>query len=155
MISSIAAIGIKNELGKDNTLLFDIPEDMKYFRHTTAGHTVIMGRKTFESLPNGPLPGRKNIVITRENAYLRHGVDVVHSIEEAVEKVKNEKEAFVIGGAEIYKQAMPYVDKLYITHVKDTKEADAFFPAINPTEWEEEKRDPRGKFDFVVYKKKL
>ena len=117
MISIIAAIGKNNELGKGNTLLWHMPADMKYFRDTTRGHAVIMGRKTFESLKE-PLPNRKNIIITRDKNYLRHGVDVVHSLEEAINLSKNNgEEVFIIGGAEIYKQAILIADKLYINHV--------------------------------------
>src|SRR3990167_9676374 len=116
MISLIAAIGKNNELGKGNTLLWHMPADMKFFREKTKGHPVIMGRKTFESL-SGPLPNRKNIVITRDKTYLRHGVDVVHSLDEATNLFKKDEEIFVIGGAEIYKQAMNIADRLYITHV--------------------------------------
>ncbi|MBI5139018.1 dihydrofolate reductase [Candidatus Nomurabacteria bacterium] len=160
MISLIAAIGKNNELGKGNTLLFHIPADMKYFRETTSGHSVIMGRKTFESL-KGPLPNRKNLVITRDKTYARDGVNVVHSLEEAVEKVKSEAEVFVIGGAEIYKQALSIADKLYITHIDaEDKDADAFFPEIIPIMWnevkhEEHKKDGENPFNytFSVYEK--
>jgi len=160
MISLIAAIGKNNELGKGNTLLWHMPEDMKYFREKTKGRTVIMGRKTFESL-KGPLPNRKNIVITRDKKYLRHGVDVVHSLEEAIEKVKNEEEVFIIGGAEIYKQALPIADRLYITHIEaEDVEADSFFPEIIPVVWNEishieHKKDKNNPFNytFSVYEK--
>ncbi len=160
MISLIAVIGKNNELGKDNTLLWSMPADMKHFKETTTGHTVIMGRKTFESIGK-PLPNRKNIVITRDKTYLCDGVDVAHSPEEAIKKTGNEEEIFVIGGAEIYKQIMPIADKLYITHVDaEDKDADAFFPEIIPIVWnevsrEERKKDEKNLFNhtFSVYKK--
>ena len=142
MISLIAAIGKNNELGKDNTLLWHMPADMEYFREITRDHTVVMGRKTFESIGK-PLPDRKNIVITRDKNYLRHGVDVVHSFDEALKMSKtvfdtNEKEVFIIGGAEIYKQAFGIADKLYITHIDaEDKNADVFFPEIIPVVWNE------------------
>lgn len=161
MISLIAAIGKNNELGKGNDLVFKLPADMKYFRDTTKGHTVIMGRKTFESIGKA-LPNRKNIVITRDKTYLRHGVDVVYSLEEALKSAKDEnKEVFIIGGAEIYKQAMHLADKLYITHIdaKD-KNADVFFPEIIPIVWnetshQEHKKDSENPFDytFSVYER--
>src|SRR3989338_1558698 len=117
ILSLIAAIGKNNELGKNNTLLFHLPADMKFFRDTTRGHAVIMGRKTFESLP-GILPNRRNVIITRDQNYKKEGIEVVHSIEEAVNLFNNPpaggEEVFIIGGAEIYKQAMPIADKLYI-----------------------------------------
>lgn len=154
MISIIAAIGTNNELGKGNTLLWHMPSDMKFFRDTTRGHTVIMGRKTFESL-KGPLPKRKNIVITRDKNYQKNGIDVVHSLDEAV-KLADGDEIFIIGGAEIYKQAINIADKLYITHVDATdKDADAFFPKIIPIVWnetkhEKHKKDSENPFDYTL-----
>lgn len=131
-ISLIAAIGKNRELGKGNSLLWDIPEDMKHFRETTRGHAVIMGRKTFESIGR-PLPERTNIIITRDASYLIHdtSVKVVHSLEEALEfgKTIEQEELFIIGGAQIYELAKPYADKLYLTVVdKKFPEADAYFP---------------------------
>lgn len=160
MISIIAAIGKNNELGKGNTLLWHMPADMKFFRETTRGHTVIMGRKTFESLKSA-LPNRKNIVITRDKSYIRHGVDVVHSLEEAINLAGSEDEVFIIGGADIYKQAMDFADKLYITHIDATdKDADTFFPELIPIVWNEtshieHKKDTENPFDytFSIYEK--
>jgi len=160
MISLIAAIGKNNELGKGNTLLWHMPADMNYFREKTRGHTVIMGRKTFESL-KAPLPKRTNIVITRDQSYAPAGVEVVHSLEEALTKVRGEEEAFVMGGAEIYKQSLPLADRLYITHIEaEDKDADAFFPEIIPIAWnevsrEEHKKDSENPFNytFSVYDK--
>lgn len=156
MISLIAAIGKNNELGKGNDLLWKLPADQKFFRETTKGHTVIMGRKTFESL-TGPLPHRKNIVITRDKNYKHTGIDVVHSLEEAIKLAKNSKdeEIFIIGGAEIYKQSMAVADRLYITHIdSEEKSADAFFPEIIPIVWnetshQEHKKDDRHPFNYT------
>ena len=155
MISLIAAIGKDNELGKGNTLLWNMPGDMKHFRETTSGHPVIMGRKTFESIGK-PLPNRQNVVITRDKTYLRHGVDVAHSLEEALSLFKNKnEEIFIIGGAEIYKQAMLFADKLYITHIEaEDKNADIFFPEIIPIVWneishEEHKKDEKNPFNYT------
>jgi dihydrofolate reductase len=162
MISLIAAIGKNNELGKGNTLLWHMPADMKYFRDTTKGHTVLMGRKTFESLPDGPLPKRRNIIITRDKNYEIEGAEVVHSLEEALNPFKDSKEEiFIIGGAEIYKQSMGIADKLYITHINaEDKDADAFFPEITPLVWneishDERKKDEENPFDytFSVYER--
>ena len=161
MISLIAAIGKNNELGKNNTLVWSMPTDLKYFRKTTSGHPVIMGRKTFESIGR-PMPNRRNIVITRDQNYKKDGIEVVHSLEEALNLVPHKKEEiFIIGGAEIYKQAMPIADKLYITHIEaEDKDADAFFPEIIPIVWneisrEERKKDEKNSFNytFSVYKK--
>lgn len=160
MISIIAAIGKNNELGKGNTLLWHMPADMKHFREKTAGHSVIMGRKTFESL-KGPLPNRRNIVITRDKNYKKENIEIVYSLEEAVEQTKSEQEVFVIGGAEIYKQSMLIADRLYITHIDgEDKDADAFFPEIIPIVWNEishaeNKKDEKNPFNytFSVYER--
>ena len=132
MISIIAAIGKNRELGKDNKLLWHIPEDFKRFKTLTSGHIVIMGRKTFESIGK-PLPNRANIVVTKNQAWTALGCTVCYSLEEAIEKAKKNlpagRQVFIIGGAEIYKQGIQYADKLYLTLVnQEYPEADAFFP---------------------------
>jgi len=153
-ISLIAAIGKNNELGKGNNLLWKMPADMEYFKKTTSGHPVIMGRKTFESIGK-PLTNRQNIVITRDKTYIRDGVSVIHSLEEALEQSRDKQEIFIIGGAEIYKQTMPIADKLYITHIEaEDKNADTFFPEIIPIVWneishEEYKKDKKNPFDYI------
>ncbi len=141
MLSIIAAIGKNNELGKDNALLWDLPADMKLFRDTTRGYTVVMGRKTFESIGR-PLPNRRNIVITRDASYAKEGIEVVNSMESALALLAQQPEEtiFIIGGTEIYKSFMPYVEKLYITHVEsEFHEADTFFPTIDPAIWHKTK----------------
>jgi dihydrofolate reductase len=161
MISLIAAIGKNNELGKKNTLLWDMPADMKHFRETTKGHTVIMGQKTFESIGR-PLPNRRNIVVTREDNLKIEGVEISKSLEKTLESFKNSlEEVFVIGGGQIYKQSIGVADKLYITHVDmGDKEADTFFPEIIPILWnevshQEHKKDSENPFNytFSVYEK--
>ena len=161
MISLIAAIGKNNELGKGNELLWRMPADMQHFIKTTSGHPVIMGRKTFESIGKA-LPNRKNIIITRDRNYSAPGVEVLNSLDEALDNVKNTKEEiFIIGGAEIYKQAMPLADRLYITHIDAAdKNADAFFPEIIPVVWNEishqeheaDEKNPAS-YTFSVYEK--
>ncbi len=130
-LSLIAAIGKNRELGYQNKLLFDIPKDMAHFKEMTSGHTVIMGRKTFESIGRA-LPNRVNIVVSRDASFAAsEGVIKVDSVERALEEAKKyeEEETFVIGGAQIYEQFLPFADKLYLTVVdKDVKDADAFFP---------------------------
>ena len=154
MISMIAAIGKNNELGKNNTLLWHMPADMQRFREITSGHAVIMGRKTFESL-KGPLPKRRNIVITRDTSYKKDGIEIVHSLDEAIRKTKEENEVFIIGGADIYRQAMPLANRLYITHIRaEDKEADSFFPEIIPLVWneisyEEHEADAKNSFPYI------
>jgi dihydrofolate reductase len=129
--SLIAGIGRNNELGKDNQLLWKLPADMKHFRDTTSGHAVVMGRKTFESIGHA-LPNRRNIVITRDLNYTHEGVEVVHSIAEAIALFsESDEEVFNIGGAEIYRLALPYTDKLYMTHIDADFDADTFFPTID------------------------
>ncbi len=163
MISLIAAIGKNNELGKGNDLVWKFPADQKYFREKTSGHPIIMGRKTFESLP-GILPKRMNIVITRDKNYKKPGIEVANSLEESLKLAKNAEgsdEIFIIGGAEIFKQSMEIADRLYITHfdAKD-KKADTFFPEIIPIVWNEvsrEEHEPDEKnpiaYVFSVYER--
>ncbi|MCR4329456.1 MAG: dihydrofolate reductase [Candidatus Roizmanbacteria bacterium] len=128
-ISAVAAIGKNRELGKNNQLIWRISSDLKRFKEITMGHPIIMGRKTYESIGK-PLPGRKNIVITRNAEYHPTGVVVVHSLEEALEEatLDEKKEIFIIGGAAIFAKAMPILDRLYLTIVNATAEADVYFP---------------------------
>lgn len=135
MTTIIAAIGLRNELGKDNDLIWHLPADLKRFKQITTGHTIIMGRKTFESIGK-PLPNRKTIIITRDRKYQYEGCTVVHSLQEAIDN-QQEDELFIIGGSQIYKEALEHnvVDRLNITLVKDTFEADVYFPQINPVKW--------------------
>ena len=128
-ISLIAAISENRALGKDNQLIFKIPEDMKRFKELTSGHPIIMGRKTHESIGR-PLPNRTNIVITRDKQFKASGCGIVNSIEDAIkaaERIEKE-EIFVIGGGQIYSQAIKFADKLYLTLVEGEYEADTFFP---------------------------
>lgn len=133
-ISIIVAISENNAIGKDNELLWHLPKDLKRFKEITTGHTIIMGRKTFESIGK-PLPNRHSIIITNNKNYKAEGVTVVHSIQEALQIAKQEKEVFVIGGGKIYKNTLPIADKLYLTLVHNTFEADTFFPEIKMEEW--------------------
>lgn len=162
MISIIAGIGKNNELGKGNALLWHLPADLAYFKKITSGHTVIMGRKTFESIGK-PLPNRQNIVITRDASFSHEGVLVENSLDQitSLSGLNRDSEVFIIGGAEIYKQAMNIADKLYITHIgAEDKNADVYFPIIDKNAWheisrEEHKADEKNPFDysFVIYEK--
>lgn len=154
MITIIAAIGLKNELGKDNDLIWHLPADLKRFKKVTTGHTIIMGRKTFESIGK-PLPNRKTVIITRDPNYKFDGCEVVHSIEKAIENNQNDEQLFIIGGAQIYKQVIEkdLADQLDITLVQDTFEADVYFPEIDMMKWkmirrEDLKSDEKNKFDY-------
>lgn len=155
-VSMIAAVGKNLELGKNNDLIWHFKEDMKFFKDTTMGHTVVMGRKTFESLPKA-LPGRKNIVISSNAEYQAKGATVVTSVEEALQIADNE-ELFVIGGGKIYAEFLPYADKLYLTEIDaECADADTYFPQFNKSEYIKEiinYYDIDGvEFYHVVYKK--
>jgi dihydrofolate reductase len=135
MITLIAAAGLQNELGKDNELLWHLPNDFKHFKTLTAGHYIIMGRKTFESLP-GILPNRTHVVISRQTEYSPEGVLVANSLAAALSLIPNPEDAFVIGGGEIYQQALSIAHRIELTRVNAQLEADTFFPKINPSEWD-------------------
>jgi len=161
-ISIIVAMDGNNAIGKNNNLLTYLPNDLKYFKSVTQGHTVIMGRKTFESLPNGALPNRRNIVISRNISYQAEKIELVSSIQDAISITDTEEEVFIIGGGSIYREALPIAAKLYITYIHHLFEgADTFFPVIDKNEWEEVSRtknlaDDKNKYDydFVVYERK-
>lgn len=171
-ISIIAAVAENGVIGKDNDLVWRLPDDFRYFKQTTSGHPVLMGRKTFESLGK-PLPNRLNILITRNGDYRPEGqstaaVEVTDSLEKAIELARQTgaEEAFIIGGAEIYRQALPrggpsLADRLYLTEVKATFEGDTYFPEWNREEWMEVRRTPHPTderhavpFDFVVWERR-
>jgi dihydrofolate reductase len=170
VLALIAAVARNRAIGRDNALLWQLPEDMRHFRETTRGRTVIMGRKTWESLPAAfrPLPGRRNVVVSRNPAYAAPGATVVHSLEAALRLTDPAEETFLIGGAELYRQALPLAARLYLTEVDDAPPADAFFPALTPGDWHELSRVthpavpappempgalPRPAFDIVVYQR--
>ena len=161
MITIIAAIGNNNELGKDNDLIWHLPADLKRFKKVTTGHTIVMGRNTFESIGK-PLPNRRSVIITRNKDYQQEGCVVVHSLEEAIELMKDEEMAFIIGGAQIYQEAMQkqLVDQLDITKVHEDFEADVYFPEIKDSEWtlfsnETHTPDEKNKYtySFLQYSK--
>lgn len=133
-ISLVVAVSENGGIGKDNQLLWHLPNDLKFFKKVTSGHTVIMGRKTFESIGR-PLPNRRNIVITRQKALNATGIETATSITDAINLAKDEEELFIIGGAEIYKQTLPLADRIYLTKVWVHLDADAFFQTLNPEQW--------------------
>jgi dihydrofolate reductase len=164
MISLIAAIGKNNELGKKNDLLWSLPVDMKHFRETTRGHTVIMGQKTFESLgkdENGKqigrlLPNRRNIILTLDKTFQKEDAEIVYSVSEVIDLLKKtskpEEENFIIGGGQIYKLFIEKVDKLYITHVDASfPDAEIFFPVIDKKVWQKTKNEKYLKDDLNIY----
>jgi dihydrofolate reductase len=136
IVSAVVAIAENNAIGKDNQLLWHLPADLKHFKQITSGHTIIMGRKTYDSIGK-PLPNRRNIVITRTAGLQIPGVEVTGNIEDALALCANEDEVFIIGGAEIYKTTLAVTDRIYLTRVHENYEADAFFPEIDFNEWEE------------------
>lgn len=160
MISIIAVIGKNRELGKENKLLWHISEDLKRFKKITQGHAVIMGRKTFESLGK-PLPNRLNIIITRDKNYKQKNINclnnenvfILSSLEKAIEFAKNNGEVFIIGGGQVYRQGLPYADRLYLTLVDaDCPEADTYFPdysAFKKVTYKEERESEGLKYTFL------
>ena len=165
IISLIAALSRNRVIGKDNDLPWRLPDDMKYFMQTTMGHHVIMGRKNYESLPNKfkPLPNRTNILVTRQVNFIAEGCHVVNSMEKAIEiaRTSGESELFIIGGAQIYKQAISLADYLYLTEINALIEGDTFFPEFDRAQWAEVSRKSHSvderhpfAFDFVIYKRK-
>ncbi len=150
-LSIIVAITDDFAIGRDNDLLLHIPGDLQHFKKITAGHTVIMGDRTFVSLPGGALPQRRNIVLTLDKNYVAPGCEMAHSVEEAKAMCKDDAEVFIIGGGTIYKLFYPLADKLYLTIAHTKVEADTYFPEINYEEWQEVSRkdvSPGEKCDF-------
>jgi dihydrofolate reductase len=138
-VSIIVAIGENHAIGKNNQLLWHMPNDLKHFKDITSGRTIIMGRKTFDSVGK-PLPRRRNIVVTRQDITIP-GCEVVKSIEDGLALCKDEDEVFIGGGAEIYKLAMHLTDRIYLTIIHKSFDADTFFPEIDKSEWKEVKRE--------------
>jgi dihydrofolate reductase len=164
IISIIAAVSRNLVIGKNNDLPWHLPDDMKFFMNTTKGHHCIMGRKNYDSIPAKfkPLPNRTNIVVTRQKNFQAPGCTVVNDIHDglAIAIGEDETEAFIIGGAEIYRQAMDITDRMYLTEIQATIEGDTFFPHVDKSWWREVKRehhpaDEKHKFafDFVIYEK--
>ena len=155
MIALIAAIAANNCIGKNNSIPWHLPDDLKHFKALTVHKVVVMGRKTWESLPEKfrPLPERKNVVITRRSDLVfPPEVTVYQTPEAALENYKNE-DVFIIGGAEMYAQTIDRADLLYITHVHRQVDGDAFFPVIDPLKWREVEREDHESFSFVTYQK--
>ncbi len=154
MLTLIAAASENNALGKDNDLVWHLPDDFKRFKALTSGHYIIMGRKTFESFPK-PLPNRTHVIITKQNDYeAPEGCIVVNSLKKAIEVCPENEEVFIVGGGQIYKQSIEIADKIELTRVHTIVEADAFFPEIDETVWEiiqseYHPKDEKHKYDFT------
>jgi dihydrofolate reductase len=158
LVSIVVAISQNHAIGKDNKLLWYLPKDLKHFKEITTGHTVIMGRKTYQSVGK-PLPNRRNIVITRQSLTIE-GCEVANSVEAALALCKDEAEVFIVGGAEIYMQALHLTDRIYLTLVHENFEGDTYFPEINTDLWKETERQyhkPDEKnllpYSFITYER--
>jgi len=157
MISIIVAYDENRLIGKDNKLPWHFKEDLQYFKKTTTGHDILMGRLTFESIlsyGNQPLPNRHHYVATRTQSYDFDAVTIVDNIDAFIQDYPKEKELFIIGGANIYKQLLPLADCLYVTHVKHTYEGDTWFPEVNQEEWVATKIDETDDLCFMRYERK-
>ena len=153
ILSLIVAVDKQSGIGKDNRLLWHLPADLKYFKRITSGHTVIMGRKTFQSIGK-PLPGRRNVVLSRDPSFHAEGCDIYDDFFTALKTCRDEPEVFVIGGAEIYRQALQVADRIYITRVNTVAEADTHFPEFSMSIWklinlEKHKADEKNAFDYT------
>ena len=158
ILSLVAALARNRVIGTGNRLPWNLPEDLRRFKRLTLGAPVIMGRRTHDSIGR-PLPGRRNIVITRQRGTAWAGCDVAHSLDEALASARDAPEAFVIGGAELYALALPRADRLYLTLIDADYPGDAWFPAFDPDAWREREREPgvsaRGlAFAFVTYERR-
>ena len=143
-LSLIAAIDRRRAIGYENKLLFWLPNDLKRFKALTTGHTILMGRKTFESLPKGALPNRRNVVLSSSTSLSLPGAEVFHSLEEALASCQADEHVYIIGGESLYRQALPLADELCLTEIDaEAPAADAWFPPIDPTAWHEKNRDVR------------
>jgi dihydrofolate reductase len=155
MVSIIVAVSEDLGIGRNNDLLWHIPEDLKRFKNLTYGNTVIMGRRTWESLPRKPLPGRTNIVITDIQDERFEGAETAYSVDDALAKCEQDKEIFIMGGGSIYRQFMPLADRLYITHVHKKAPADIYFPKIDRRIWEvvekEEFKSGEVPYTYIIY----
>ena len=161
-LSIICALAENGAIGLRGGLLYHLPADLKHFKSLTTGHTIIMGRKTFESLPKGALPNRRNIVVSRQISYQAPGAEVAHSLEEALSTCHHNEDVYIIGGHSLYDAALPLADHLFLTHIHATPpEADTFFPPYDSTQWVLESEDfheaesaERPAYTFALYTRK-
>ena len=151
-VSLIAAVGRNGVIGAGNAMPWHLPEDFAYFKRTTMGHPMVMGRRTFDSIGR-PLPGRRSIVVTRQEGWSHPGVEVAGSLEEALSLAGPADEVFVVGGGEVYRQAMPWAQRLLVTEVDAEPEGDVTFPDIDAAQWREAAREPREGFAWVTYER--
>jgi dihydrofolate reductase len=145
MINIIVAVASNGAIGKDGNLLWHISEDLKYFKKTTLNSTVVMGRKTWEALPFKPLKNRRNIILTKNEDFTEKNAEVFHQIQDIIYLNKENEDLFIIGGGAIYKEFLPYADKIYLTKVYKDFDADTFFPTLNTDDWKEVYKSERQK----------
>ena len=148
----LAAVGANLVIGRDGNMPWHLPQDLAHFKATTMGHTMVMGRKTYDAIGRA-LPGRRTIVITRQPGWHAPSVEVAHSLSEAF-ALAGPTEVFVVGGSEIYRQAMPFADRMMLTEIDQAPEGDTFFPAFAPEHWQEISRQAHDGFAFVTYQRK-
>lgn len=151
-VTLIAAVGRNGVIGDGQAMPWHLSEDLRYFKRTTMGHPMVMGRRTFDSM--GALPGRRSVVVTRQRDWSHPGVDVAHSLPEALDLVSDAAEVFVVGGGEVYRLAMPYASRLLVTEVDQSPEGSVTFPRIDPAAWVETARDERDGFAWVTYERR-
>ncbi len=160
VISAVVVVDANNGIGKENKLLVHFPADLKRFKSITTGHSIVMGRKTFDSMGRA-LPNRRNILISRQRNLTAEGAEIASSLQEALNFCRDEKEVFIIGGAEIFRQAFDIIDRIYLTRIHKSFDADTFFPEINDMDWQEADRtdfkpDEKTPFSysFITYQKR-
>jgi dihydrofolate reductase len=151
-VTLIAAVARNGVIGADNDMPWHLPEDFAYFKRTTMGHTMVMGRKTFESIGR-VLPGRRTIVVTRQHAWSHPDVEVAHSLVDALDLAGPADEVFICGGGQVYSEAMPFAHRLLITEVDQSPEGDVRFPEIDISQWREMSRQAHEGFSWVVYER--
>ena len=151
-VTMIAAVGRNGVIGDGLTMPWHLSEDLKFFKRTTMGHPMVMGRRTYDSM--GTLPGRRSVVVTRQRDWSAPGVEVAHSLPEALALVADAEQVFVVGGGEVYRQAMPYAVRLLVTEVDQSPEGSVTFPAIAPAVWARPARDEQPGFAWVTYERR-
>jgi dihydrofolate reductase len=151
-ITVLAAVGANHVIGRDGEMPWHLPQDLAHFKATTMGHTMVMGRKTYDSIGRA-LPGRRTIVMTSQQGWHAPSVEVAHSLAEAL-ALAGPTEVFVIGGGEVYRQAMPFADQMMLTEIEQSPEGDVLFPTIEPDHWRETVREAHDGFAFVTYERK-
>jgi len=156
-LNLIVARARNGVIGAGGTIPWRVPGEMAYFKQVTLGHPIVMGRKTWESLPRRPLPGRRNLVVTRDRNYIAEGAEVVASLEEALARCADAQDVFVIGGAELFALALPRITRAFVTEIDLEVDGDVHFPALDPAQWREVSRrrgETNPTHDFVVYERR-